>query len=269
MSGDTECALCHKAGPVLRSHLIPKALYRMCRSERANPNPLAMGHERPQQTSRQAVVDLFCAECEQVLSANGERYVVGGCFRPDGSFPIRSTLLSATPAEVDGRDALYLGSKIPGLSLGPLVFFAISVLWRASVHAWAVPASSPLQNPLGRYEEEFRLFLLGHAKLPPYARLMLWVSSEADPPRMISFPEQRNHGGYHTHFFYIPGLHFILIVGRAFPQRLERAFRNDAREVPILVTNSRSEGMFSRVMREVVRRPREYRGLVARSKGAV
>src|SRR5262245_42579217 len=101
MGDGSLCALCRQSRPLLRSHLMPKALYRMCRSTMAiDPNPIALGEQRPRTTSQQATRELLCSECEGLLSASGERYVVGGCRRPGGSFAIRDILMQAEPHAV-------------------------------------------------------------------------------------------------------------------------------------------------------------------------
>src|SRR5213593_1701525 len=128
---ETTCALCHERRPRLRSHLMPHALYRMCRKPTvANPNPVALGGHRPKITSQQAVLHLLCSECEQLLSRRGEKYVVGGCSRPDGTFPIRENLLKLEPHGQSGGQPYYCGTQVPRIDSDALRFFATSVFWR-------------------------------------------------------------------------------------------------------------------------------------------
>ena len=262
------CALCLSEAPLRRSHLIPKALFRMCRLDTAaNPNPVVIGEKRPHLTSYQPVRSLLCALCEQRLSSNGETYVVGGCYSPDGSFPIRDTLRSSIPHAMVGRDPFYYGTQIRDLDVEALRFFAASVFWRASVTTWSVPAGGPLKNTLAKYDEPFRRFLLQKSPFPASARLQAWVSSEDDPPRMVSFPRAQRRAGHHFHDFYIPGLHFILVVGGMLPAEIRSAYKVRPDELPIFVTNSRSGGFFQQIVKELRRTTTdEYQRLIAKAR---
>jgi len=264
----TLCALCLGEAPLRRSHLIPKALFRMCRSDTAvNPNPVVTGGKQPHLTSCQPVRSLLCATCEQGLSSGGETYVVGGCYRPDASFPIRATLRSSIPHAAVGGDPFYYGTRVRDLNVEALRFFAASVFWRASVTPWSVPGGGPLRNTLGTYEESFRRFLLQQSPFPASARLLAWVSSEDDPPRMVSFPRVQRRAGHHCHDFYIPGLHFILVVGGVLPAEIRSAYKVRSDELPIFVTNTRSAGLFQQISKELRRTPDKYQRLVAKARG--
>lgn len=259
------CALCGSATPLRRSHLLPKALYRMCRSTRANPNPVAMGTKRAHLTSYQAASELLCATCEQRFSRLGETYVVGGCYRPNGHFMIRDAVLASEPEAIVTGWPFYRATSISTLDTEALRFFAASVFWRASVARWMVPALEPLRNSLGKYEKAFTEFLLGHSQFPAAARLLLWISSELDPPRMLTFPRVQRGSGHHSHDFYIPGLHFFLVVGGRLPTEIATPFKVRHDEVPIFLMNSRVDGAFSTLAQEWRRRPGEYKTLFAKA----
>lgn len=268
-SRQTLCALCLGEVPLRRSHLIPRALFRMCRLDSAaNPNPVVMGEKRPYLTSHQPVRRLLCAKCEQRLSSGGETYVVGGCYRPDGSFAIRHTLRSSIPHATVGGDPFYYGTHVRDLDVHALRFFAASVFWRASVTTWPVSGGGPVKNTLGKYEEPFRRFLLQQSPFPASARLLAWVSSEDDPPRMVSFPRAQRRAGHHSHDFYIPGLHFILVVGGVLPAEIRSAYKVRTDELPIFVANARSGGFFQQIVKEIRRTtPDEYQRLIAKARG--
>lgn len=262
------CALCLGETSLRRSHLIPKALFRMCRLDSAaNPNPVVVGGKRPHLTSYQPVRSLLCAKCEQRLSSGGETYVVGGCYRPDGSFLIRDILRSSIPHATVGGDPFYYGTRVPGLDVEAMRFFVASVFWHASVTTWSVPAGGPLRNTLGKYDESFRRFLLQQSRFPASARLLAWISSEDDPPRMVSFPRAQRRAGYHSHDFYIPGLHFFLVLGGVLPAEIRSAYKVRSDELPIFVTNTRSAGLFQQISKELRRTPDEYQRLVAKARG--
>ncbi len=270
MTTERACALCLKVSPLRSSHFLPKALYRLCRSPAlANPNPVAVGEDRSHQTSRQAAQSLLCGDCEQSLSAGGERYVIGNCYRPNSSFPIRETVLRAKPDHHEYGQSFFFGTHVADLDLASLKFFAASVFWRASVVGWSIPPSVSLRNYLGEgYQEEFRRYLHSEQAFPQNARLLLWVSVEHDPPMMVSFPEMYKRHGFHAHSFYIPGLHFWLLVGALLPKEMTPLFRDRVGEVPVFTCNSRQEGIFPRFASDARHREREFTDLIRKAKGA-
>lgn len=262
------CALCGGSDPLRRSHLLPKALYRMCRSTRANPNPVATGTGRAYLTSAQATTKLLCDSCEQRLSRLGETYVVGGCYRPNAKFLIRDVVSAAEPEGIVRGQPYYHATRLSGLNVDALRFLAASVFWRASAARWVAPAQDPFQNALGRYESAFRQFLLGEATFPTAARLMISMSCETDPPLMLTFPRVQRGFGYHSHDFYIPGLHFFLVIGNRLPLEIATPFKNRYDEIPIFSVNSRVDGAFSVLAREWRSNPRAVRDLLAKAGSA-
>ena len=74
----------------------------------------------------------------------------------------------------------------------------------------------------GQYQEQFRLYLLGKAAFPQNARLVVHTSSEAQSDLMTTiFPCTTRVDGVRRHKFYIPGLLFILFLGKDVPQRFD------------------------------------------------
>ena len=127
------CALCKHVSILQNSHLMPKALYRLLRSpELANPNPTMMTSDFFLETSRQAKTFLLCSACEQRFHRNGEDWMMRNCCRAQDQFRLRESLLAIAPGYFDGQVAVYSG-KIAKVDLAKLVYFAVSVLWRAAV----------------------------------------------------------------------------------------------------------------------------------------
>lgn len=88
-------------------------------------------------------------------------------------------------------------------------------------------------EPAGRitlgtaYQEQFRLYLLGKAAFPQNARIVVHVSSEAQPDLMTTvFPCTTRVDGVRCHKFYIPGLLFILFLGKDVLQRFDNGALN-------------------------------------------
>ena len=108
MSTTRVCGLCHRQALLCKSHLMPKALYRLLRSDgAANPNPFSIRQTITQAnaaiTSRQAAKHLLCRSCQNVLSAKGEKYVLANCLRQDVTFPLRDKVLVRAEASASGQ----------------------------------------------------------------------------------------------------------------------------------------------------------------------
>ena len=103
-----------------------------------------------------------------------------------------------------------------GSNVDQYLYFAASVFWRASAHRWKMGNDPVGQISLGdRYQEQFRLYLLGKAAFPPNARIIVHVSTEAQPDLLTTvYPCTTRVDGVRRHKFYIPGVLFILFLGR-------------------------------------------------------
>jgi hypothetical protein len=112
-------------------------------------------------SSRQASDYFLCADCEKRFSKRGETWVLGNCWRDEKTFKLRDALLASQPYPGSTRDTkIYLGAHTPGVDPGKLLYFGTSVYWRGAARLWQVDRLRVPQLPFGRYEEQFRLFLL-------------------------------------------------------------------------------------------------------------
>lgn len=67
----------------------------------------------------------------------------------------------------------------------------------------------------GEYQEQFCQYLLGKAPFPQNARIGVHVSAEAQPDLLTTvYPCTTRVDGVRRHKFYIPGVLFILFLGR-------------------------------------------------------
>ena len=204
------------------SHLLPAAVWRRTR-ESANPvdpNPIVVAGGNAFSTSRQVQAHLLCDECEQRLSRKGESLVLSQCAAPGGAFPLRESLERTKPTFEDNELRVYDASGVLGTSVGDYLYFAASVFWRAAVHSWSFGKHRIEKLELGsRYIEEFRLYLCDQASFPAQARLFLHLSSEPKPEMSAVFPCSARPEGARRHKFYIPGMLFMLFLGKDAPTK--------------------------------------------------
>src|SRR5579862_3477078 len=204
-----KCKLCLHEKPLCKSHLIPRAVYLLCRAQKAtNPNPMMVTHKLAMQTSRQFQDYLLCFECEQLLRARGEDWVIPQLAKSADIFPLGQAL-RASPHLFDEPDVTaYALAGHPTIRPADLVHFAMGIFWKAAVHAW-LPARKKSFVSLGEYEDKVREFLLGKAGFP--ANMALSLAVLPMPVVLIAFqfpfetlarPEDR------TFHLYVSGVNF-------------------------------------------------------------
>ncbi len=218
MNAKSTCALCLTRTELVNSHLIPAALYRQIREpQQLNPNPVLISKSGARLTSDQVKARLLCSDCENLLSREGEDYVLPRCARKDGGFKLRDDILKGTLIEQSPRYKGYeIGSTLRQ-GITKLLHFGSGVFWKSSVGKWKDRGRMVKSIDLGPYEEEFRRYLHGQAPFPLQSRMMLQVSDSPNPDLVITFPHRTKLRGMFRYKFQIPGLQFVLFVGGKIP----------------------------------------------------
>jgi hypothetical protein len=207
------CKLCLEHKELQDSHLYPRALYKALMNEDGgNRNPVLLTSTTLVQKSGHLTEYVLCRECEQHFNRYGENWVSRYAFNGK-SFPLRDILLASTPAVATEDDKLvpYAGAHIDNIDMDQLIFFGLSLFWRASVHTWNI-LDGEVHLPLGDHEEALRLCLLGKAAMPGDVAMNVIVSNHKDPWRsfLAIGPSAEQEKRY---LIMIAGLHFMLVVG--------------------------------------------------------
>lgn len=208
------CKLCLKEKPLVNSHLMARGVYDLCRPP--DGDPILLSSEVIMQSGRQLQHPLLCKDCDASLSRNGENWVLPLLATIEGAFPFFDILQEIPPELVDGNSKLYAASRNPEIDTSKLTHFAMGVFWKASVHSWSGSETTPLID-LGKYGESARTYLLGQSPFPQ--NIVLTIGASPPPVKMISFhnPYRGLQPECHNFLFYVPGLEFALLVGRAAP----------------------------------------------------
>jgi len=212
-----KCKLCRKRRQLVRSHLMPAALYAMSREAGSRvSNPIMVTRETSVPTSRQIWAHLLCRECGERFNVGGEHYVLTLVY--DGThFPLLERLNVAVPLEETNTLALYSGPAV-GIDVKKLAYFALSVFWRASVHRWRAPHGGAVRNSLGQYEEPIRRYLHGVAGFPADVVVTV-VACTDDASQGRSYTPCMVRGHEVPGFGMLTrGIHFRLFVGADLPQ---------------------------------------------------
>lgn len=224
------CGLCLRSGDLQESHLIPTSVHKQVRdlTGGAHPNPVVVSRRKSFLTSKEVCAPLLCRDCEQRFSSRGEQYVVGQCAQLNGQFKLREALQASSPLYDTPQFKMYDVQPLLGEKVERYLYFAASVFWRASARQWKI-GTEPLDKiSLGSmYQEQFRRYLLDQDPFPQNARVWVSVSNEHELHRMIVSPyTQRIDGVVRRHDFYIPGIRFILFLGKISPERLDAGALN-------------------------------------------
>lgn len=193
------------------SHILPKFGYKRVRPEKGG-GPVRFDGKVAVQTDAQLTEYLLCRKCEDRFMKVETRWAP--LVYKDGKFPIQDEL-----GEEIGK-APDLARELGSVSREDAIYLAASVVWRGSV-------CSQLTPNLGKYEDEFRRFLLGEAAFPQNAEVMLSILGEQKSERFPEMyqvlvpPWMEREGGCHFHRFILCGCLFAVWVGARLPTTLE------------------------------------------------
>jgi hypothetical protein len=156
------CKLCLQECELQDSHYISAGIYRRVK-RMAGTDPIVLTPKLIVSTGRQVKDHVFCAECEERLNAGGERYVLKISAEPP-SYPVRDMLRNGRALPF-GPSWLYSGKEI-GLDVQKIAYYAVSMLWKGSVHQWKTLDRQITSSKVTSHMEDMRRYLLGEAPFP-------------------------------------------------------------------------------------------------------
>ncbi len=181
------------------------------------------------QTNRQFTKKLLCEGCEDRFNSGGESTVISQMYRTRDNFVLRDILRKKLPDEKSPYGPTYYpGSIEPEISSNQFAYFAISVLWRASVTKWD-PLTDYYYKSLGKiYENNYSEYLLGNIEFPIKTYIAIIVDPENDPTTVATLPivnrSENANATCHVHSFFIPGIKFVVFVGGKLQPDLKQLF---------------------------------------------
>lgn len=200
------CRLCLTQANLRESHIIPAWVYKRSRTPTRHP-VVAVRDGVVMESSKQVTDSLLCTPCEQRIGAVENR-ISQIVYQADGSAPFLDLVGNALHFD-DNGGRLCLPGKLP---TEDLIFFGVSVVWRASISS-KVPSCR-----LGAdHEEAFRQFLLG-APFPPDASCLtcfydLPMETGEHIASICYFPWTAEGDDCSVHEFTVFGLGFALATG--------------------------------------------------------
>jgi hypothetical protein len=211
------CRLCRETGPLLDSHIFPKAAYRRILAgpdvEEPQSAPVRFTRESSILTNSQLHEHLLCHVCEGAFGKL-EDYAFPLLSQADGTFP---WLASVTP--IVRTAAGTLAAQSVAVDVERLSAFGASIFWRLSVTRYT-------SLRLGPYEEAFRVYSLGQTAFPASARLAVTLIDHSRVTfgrvdRLFGFHNAKREHGYTLHQLAILGVDMKLYVGALLPPSLD------------------------------------------------
>jgi hypothetical protein len=134
----------------------------------------------------------------------------------DKTFPLYDILTKVAPDCALPNIVAFAAARNPEIPVDALTHFAVGIFWKASVHHW-MGDSSRTQIRLGPYEEKIRSYVLNpqDEPFPDNVTLMVLVLPPPKVPMLANHPMEGPRGeGFRNFRFYIPGIQFVLSVGK-------------------------------------------------------
>jgi len=206
-----KCKLCLKEKDLQDSHYLSAGLYRIAR-KRGGPEvrtpKIILGSDR------QIHEYLLCRDCEQLFSRKGEDYVLRLVKQSDVNFPLLTMLNRHIPiAEGPNNGSVFSGSEV-GIDSGKLGYYALSMFWRGSVHAWKTLNQQTTSVHLASKDQEaVRKFLIGETGWPPGIIVQVTACTDLISQDNVLAPVNWENDAYVGCSMVVFGLHFELVCG--------------------------------------------------------
>jgi hypothetical protein len=209
--------LCLKTRPLLRSHLIPAAMYKyLLDPKKKNDNPVVVGRKVTATTSKQVVDYLLCSSCEDLFNKRGESWMLKQVWNGK-QFPLLDRLNVAHPYCTFSEVVAFSGSAV-GIDTDSLGYFALSILWRAAVHVWNTPfGGKTTLLDLGPVEKPIREFLLGEQPFPDDVAIMVHICTDSSSRGSFHVPSRVQANPIPSFGFQTLGVMFRIYVGNIIP----------------------------------------------------
>lgn len=187
------CKLCLLDRELQRSHLMARSLYKKSHSgDPKQPHPLALTSKGVRPTSYQVRDYVFCRECEQRFSSEGEDYMMR-MVATRNRFPLLEILESSGAGIERMPVTAYPVTLTPSIDRNKIGYFATSVFWRASIHKWKEEDGTIVFNDLGaENNERLRQYLLGQKGFPANAGLTAYLCSDPESQNSFAMPGENN-----------------------------------------------------------------------------
>jgi hypothetical protein len=201
------CKLCGRRRRLCRSHYLGKALFKLTRENGKHPIILTPKIIAP--SPRQMSAHLLCEECEHRFKMRED--VALALMNGNNGFPLLERMKLALTVEQGDKVVTFSGAAM-GINTDALAYFALSLLWRGSVHVWKTLKGQTTSVRLGKYEERIRRYLLGETALPDGVYVMVAVCIDVGAQGTTFPPHLLEGSKYQTYSILVRGLWFHVVA---------------------------------------------------------
>ncbi|HTA24893.1 MAG TPA: hypothetical protein VK763_15275 [Terriglobales bacterium] len=180
-------------------------------SRTGKTHPVVMTPKLVKTTPKQLWAHLLCASCEQLLNDRGEKPTLALFNGAADNFPLLTRMSLALPFKREQKAIIYSGAAM-GINTEPLAFYALSVLWKGSVHRWTTLKGQKSSVWLGKYQGPIRRYLLGEAGFPDGAYVNVTACVDRGSQGMNFAPSKSVGSTYPTYSLLVRGLWFRVIT---------------------------------------------------------
>jgi hypothetical protein len=169
---------------------------------------------------KQLWAHLLCETCEQLLNDRGEK-PVQALFNGAAEFPLLNRMNLSLALNTAPTVVTYSGSAM-GIDTDPIAYYALSILWKGSVHKWTTLKGQKSSVELGKYQEPIRRYLLAEAGLPDGVYFIVAACTDFGSQGMTFAPSLLADSRFPTYSFLVRGLWFHIITTDEAATGLER-----------------------------------------------
>ena len=212
------CGLCKFEKELMKSHLIPNAMYRILMQDiypNKKVNDLVYEdyiNGTAFTTSNQITAYFLCNDCEQLFNINGEKLIAESCFKGSIGFAILDQLNQTKPIYSNKVTHIFKCENVKDWE--KYLYFAVSIIWRASEGRWADKRIKTENSLDKKTEEAFRNFILQKNLNLKNILLLIYVDSEPKEKNICIEPPKFDYTDKEIlkYRFTIPGIMFELHI---------------------------------------------------------
>jgi len=202
--------MCLRQKELVRSHLVSRKAHEYC--DREGHNPIVLTRGTLMASDRQIQHPLLCFDCEQILNFEGENWCVDKLATFEKTFPLYDLVAKGHPVAANGT-TIYFVRDVPEVETEKIIHFGMGMFWKAAVHSWEGGTTDP-RIDLGPYAEPIRAWLRGESSFPRHCYLVVNIAPPERAQIGLFAPYLAEKKSWHVYYVYVPGLLFMLNVGR-------------------------------------------------------
>jgi hypothetical protein len=161
-------------------------------------------------TPKQLWAHLLCESCERLLNDRGEK-PVQKMFNGATSFPLLDRMNVALPFATAPTVTFYSGSAM-GVDTETLAYYALSILWKGSVHKWTTLKGQKSSVSLGAHQEPIRRYLIGAAGFPDCVYVVVTACTDIGSRGTVFAPSLMAETMHSMHSLLVRGLWFHIAL---------------------------------------------------------